>query len=123
MRVQLLQTPRKIGQAVADRVLQAGHGLRQHDGQRIFAGAARAGEDERGRHAFRRDRLAQMADRGRIPRKLIKAHIMRLAKTRAHSRSSTALRSGPNDKREGRHPSPLKPKYGLNGPPKAFVEV
>ena len=23
----------------------------------------------------------------------------------------------------GRHPSPLKPKYGLNGPPKAFVGV
>ena len=70
----------EIGQAIADRVLQAGHGLRQHDGQRIFAGAARAGKDERGRHALRRDRLPQMADRRVISRKLIEAHINETSK-------------------------------------------
>src|ERR1700733_13845665 len=70
----------KIGEAVADRVLQAGHGLRQHDGQRIFARAARAGKDERRRHPLRPNRLAQVADRRRIPRKLTEAHIMSLTK-------------------------------------------
>ena len=29
--------------------------------------------------------------------------------------------ASPNDKVSGRHPSPLKSKYGLNGPPKALV--
>jgi hypothetical protein len=82
----------KVGQAVADRVLQAGHGLRQHDAKGIFARAARSGEDERGRHAFRRNCLAQMADCGHIPRKLIEAHIMRLAKRRPRANSCRKAR-------------------------------
>ena len=65
----------KIGRSSLTGCSQAGHGLRQHDGQRIFAGSARAGKNERRRHAFRRDRLAQMADGGYIPGKLIEAHI------------------------------------------------
>ena len=69
----------EIGQAIGDRVLQAGHGLRQHDGESIFAGAARAGKDERGRHALSRNRLPQMADGRLISRKLIEAHVTRLA--------------------------------------------
>jgi hypothetical protein len=49
--------PTEIGQAIGDWVLQACHGLRQHEGQGIFAGTARAGKDERGRHALSSNRL------------------------------------------------------------------
>ena len=69
----------EIGQAIGDRMLQAGHGLRQHDGEGIFAGSARAGKDERGRHALSRNRLPKMADGRLISGKLVEAHIPRLA--------------------------------------------
>jgi hypothetical protein len=61
-------------------LLQTGHGLRQHEGQSIFARAPRAGEDKCGRHARPRDRFPQVPDRRFISYKLIEAHITRLAK-------------------------------------------
>ena len=79
MRVQLLQTPQKSGRPSVTGCLQAGHGLRQHDGQGIFAGSARACKDERGRHALSRNRLPQMADGRLISGKLVEAHVPRLA--------------------------------------------
>jgi hypothetical protein len=71
----------EVRQAITDRSLQTGHGLRQHDGQGVFARAARACKDKRGRHSSRRDRLPQVADRRCISYKLIEAHVMRVAKT------------------------------------------
>ena len=70
----------EIGQAVGDGMLQAGHRLRQHNGQGVFARSARSGEEERRRHALRCDRLPQVTDGRLISRKLIEAHKTRLAK-------------------------------------------
>jgi hypothetical protein len=39
------------------------------------------------------------------------------------ARKINKVTASPNDKGAGRHRCPLKPKYGLNGAPKAFVSV
>ena len=59
--------PAKIGKAAGHRALQAGHGLRQHDRQGVFSGAARPCENERRRHPAAGHSLAQTAHAPVIP--------------------------------------------------------
>jgi len=99
----------EIRESIRERVLEARHGLRQHDRQGIFACAARPGKDQRRRHPFCRDRLSQVTNRIRIPRKLMEAHVNETSKDER------------DDKFKGRFEfgllNPLKPKDGLYGPP------
>ena len=69
-------------------MLQAGHGLRQHESEGIFAGSARSGKDECGRHACRRDRLPQVADSRLISYKLIEAHVDETSKNKGRTADS-----------------------------------
>ena len=49
-------------------------GLREHDGQGVFAGAAGAGEDERVRKAAGGEGFAQVADGGFVAEEVAERH-------------------------------------------------
>ena len=64
----------EVGQAVGFCGVQAVDGLGQHEGQRIFARAAGAGEDERVGKSPGANALAEMGDGLRVAEKVLKAH-------------------------------------------------
>lgn len=66
----------EVGQAVGQRLLEAVHGLGEHDGHRVLAGAAGAGQDERVGKAAGAHALAQVRDGGRVAEEFVKAHVV-----------------------------------------------
>ena len=64
----------EVGQAVGFGGVEAVDGLGQHQGQRVLARAARAGQDERVGKALRADALAEMGDGLRVAEKVLEAH-------------------------------------------------
>lgn len=66
----------KVGQAVGFGWLKAIDGLGEHEGEGVFAGAARAGEDEGMRKSLGAHSLAQVRDSGRVAEEFLEAHGM-----------------------------------------------
>ena len=64
--------PAEIGHAVGDRLLQAIHGPREHERERIFPRPLRARKNDRMRHTVVREHLAQAMDGFRITGKIRK---------------------------------------------------
>ena len=61
-----------VGFTLAFGWIEAVDGLRQHQRQRVFARAARAGQDERMRKTTRANAFAQMRDGVRVAEKILK---------------------------------------------------
>ena len=64
----------EVGQAVGFGGIEAVDGLGQHQRQRVFARAARAGKDERMGKSLGANRLAEMGDGWRVAEKILEAH-------------------------------------------------
>ena len=64
----------EVREAVGDLRREAIGGLREHDGQGVFAGAAGAGEDERVREAVGGEGFAQVADGGFVAEEVAERH-------------------------------------------------
>jgi hypothetical protein len=66
--------PAKIGQAVGQGMLDAVHGARQHQSQRVFARSVRPGKNDGVRKVVARQHLAQAMDGFRVAGKIGKGH-------------------------------------------------
>ena len=76
-RIDETRDPQARGALAAEIVLEplAIRRLREHARQRVFADAARAGEQQRARHAFAPEHSAQGADHALIAEKFVEAHL------------------------------------------------